>query len=235
VSASLTTRIPIRDRDGRVIDEKEVATYAGLLARAHDEGLKRIETTLVQVPAENNHFLAVAHATVETEHGVFTGIGDASPNNVNRKIAPHIVRMAETRAKARALRDAVNIGIVCLEELSDLSDLGLDENPQGEPENVRPLRPAHAASGSETRDRGERAPRGRTQDGRRSQGSGSDRMTDAQRRLLFRILSERGYEAENATSALLHDAGVGSLEEISKQRASHLIDSYRDEGERRGA
>ena len=38
MSAALTTRIPIRDQRGNVIDEKEVATYAGLLAKAHEEG-----------------------------------------------------------------------------------------------------------------------------------------------------------------------------------------------------
>ncbi len=61
--------------------------------------------------------MAIVRAVVETSKGTFTGIGDAGPENVNRMIRPHIIRMAETRAKARALRDAVNIGIVTLEEL----------------------------------------------------------------------------------------------------------------------
>src|ERR687898_3132793 len=51
------------------------------------------------------------------EEGKFGGIGDASPQNVNRAIAPHLIRMAETRAKARALRDAINVGVTAFEEL----------------------------------------------------------------------------------------------------------------------
>jgi hypothetical protein len=58
----------------------------------------------------------------------FSGIGDASPENVSRNIVPHLIRMAETRAKARALRDAVNVGATALEELSD----GDDAPPAGD-------------------------------------------------------------------------------------------------------
>lgn len=105
-------------------DGKTFVLYAGLLALAHERGLKAITTTLVQIPNELNDSVAICYATVETEQGTFTGIGDASPKTTNRMIAPHSIRMAETRAKARALRDAVNIGLTALEEL------GSDEEPE---------------------------------------------------------------------------------------------------------
>ena len=35
MSIPLTTRLPIRDKSGNIVDHKEVATYAGLLARKH--------------------------------------------------------------------------------------------------------------------------------------------------------------------------------------------------------
>lgn len=121
-SIPLTVVIPIKDRNGTTVGEKEVASYAGLLAKAHDEGLRRVATTLRQVPAEENGGMAIVEATIETAKGTFSGIGDASPKSVNARIAPHLIRMAETRAKARALRDAVNIGVVSMEELGGEGD-----------------------------------------------------------------------------------------------------------------
>lgn len=96
---------------------KRFVLYAGLLEEAHSRGLRSIETELLQVPAKENGEVAIVKAVVRTEEGKFSGIGDASPQNVNRAIAPHLIRMAETRAKARALRDAINVGVTAFEEL----------------------------------------------------------------------------------------------------------------------
>ena len=107
--------------------------YAGLLEEAHARGLRSIETELLQVPKAENGEVAIARAVVRTEDGKFSGIGDASPENVTKAIVPHIIRMAETRAKARALRDAINVGVTALEELED-----------GEPEEFVPVREQEA-------------------------------------------------------------------------------------------
>lgn len=80
---------------------------------------------MVQLPSDDNGRLAIVHAQVQTDKGVFDGIGDASPDNVGRMIVMHTVRMAETRAKARALRDAINVGVTAFEELGGPDD---DEN-----------------------------------------------------------------------------------------------------------
>ena len=96
---------------------KRFVLYAGLLEEAHSRGLRSIETELLQVPAKENGEVAIVKASIRTEEGKFAGIGDASPQNVNRAIAPHLIRMAETRAKARALRDAINVGVTAFEEL----------------------------------------------------------------------------------------------------------------------
>jgi hypothetical protein len=108
---------------------KDFVLYEGLLDEAHQQGLKRISTTLIQIPHEDNGSIAVVQAEVQTDKGTYSGIGDASPSNVNRMIVPHLIRMAETRAKARALRDAVNIGVTAVEELGDFDEPEAQHSP----------------------------------------------------------------------------------------------------------
>ena len=122
---------------------KQYVLFSGLLDEAHNRGLRGIDTELIQVPDESNGNVAVVKATVEMEEGrTFGGIGDASPDNVGRNIAPHLIRMAETRAKARALRDAVNVGATALEELSDGDDASPANSQAPRPQRPTPVRSA---------------------------------------------------------------------------------------------
>ncbi len=111
---------------------KRFVLYAGLLEEAHSRGLRSIETELLQVPAAENGDVAIVRAVVRMEEGKFAGIGDASPQNVGRMIAPHLIRMAETRAKARALRDAINVGVTAFEELGGEEAGGAERTPSYE-------------------------------------------------------------------------------------------------------
>lgn len=106
---------------------KQFCLYAGLIDAAHRSGLRRLTTHLIQPPSEANGHTAIvsASALFVDEQGteyLFTGIGDANPGNTGRMIALHAIRMAETRSKARALRDALNVGMTALEELADTDE-----------------------------------------------------------------------------------------------------------------
>lgn len=102
------------------LNGKDFVLYAGLLAEATDQGLRGIETQLIQIPTEENGHTAIVKAIALIEgRSVFEGYGDANPKNVNPRMVGALIRMAETRAKGRALRDATNIGITMLEELPD--------------------------------------------------------------------------------------------------------------------
>ena len=54
---------------------KDFVLYEGLLDEAHQQGLKRISTTLIQIPHQDNGNIAVVQAEIETTKGVFAGIG----------------------------------------------------------------------------------------------------------------------------------------------------------------
>ena len=93
---------------------KQFVTFGGLLAMAHHKGLVRLAARFISV----NDTLALAEATAEFADGrIFQECADATPKNVNRQVALHFPRCAITRAKARALRDALNISMVAVEEL----------------------------------------------------------------------------------------------------------------------
>jgi hypothetical protein len=95
---------------------KAFVQFGGLLAMAHEHGLQSLTARFITVEAD----LATAEATAVFEDGRrFTECGDASPDNVGAQVRPHFARMALTRAKARALRDALNIGMCSVEELSE--------------------------------------------------------------------------------------------------------------------
>jgi hypothetical protein len=93
--------------------------YAGILKLAHAMGLQTINTDLVQLDLEKPMAIFKATITAKTKDGItsFTGYGDATPKNVSNMVAPHMIRVAETRAKARALRDFVGCKYVSAEEL----------------------------------------------------------------------------------------------------------------------
>lgn len=87
-------------------------------------GFYDLATEIVQLPTAENAQTAVVTAKVtvfdpETGHVLrtATGIGDASPANVGRMVAIHVLRMAETRAVARSLRHLLGVGLTALEEL----------------------------------------------------------------------------------------------------------------------
>lgn len=204
----LVKTIEVKDDQGRVVESREVATYAGLLNRAHQEGLKRVLTELIQCPSAANGMTAISMAEVETEKGVFRDYGDANPENVDSMIIPHIIRMSVTRAKARALRDAVNIGAVAIEELGAGYGNGVDNSGanSGTTGHSRPGQGAHdigATSGS---------------------GTGNHPMTEFQLAYLYRILAEHGVNGDIAHDYIIQTVGAGSLSEVTKKEASDLID-----------
>ncbi len=124
-----------RERFVRTLQGREYVLYGGLLELARQRGLKRITTNTLQIPTPENGMYAVVEAEIETQDGVFKEVGDASPNSVNRAIQPHVLRMAATRAKARAMRDAVGIDLVALEELGEVPLAEEGEEPV-EPEEL---------------------------------------------------------------------------------------------------
>ena len=96
---------------------KDFILYDGLLDMAHQMGLVELTPELVKLEKDCVVFKATAVAVDGDVIRRFTGHGDATPENVNRMIRPHMIRMAETRAKARALRDLTNVGMCSVEEL----------------------------------------------------------------------------------------------------------------------
>ena len=207
---------------------KQYVLFAGLLDEAHNRGLRGIDTELVQVPTAENGNVAVVKATVEMEDGrTFSGIGDASPENVGRNIAPHIIRMAETRAKARALRDAVNVGATALEELSDGDESGTAPSNYPPPRNLQsvPQRTASGGDSTPSNGRAGAAPEDAEDVPRevpRREGKGGAQKARKSQIDLLRTLAEE-LRGENGVARLESRIGK-SLGELTRAEADEWID-----------
>ena len=93
---------------------KPFIQYQGLLALAHARGLVSLKARLISVTPE----LALAEAEAVFRDGQeFSEASDATPGNVAPTVKLHYPRVALTRAKARCLRTALNIGLIAVEEL----------------------------------------------------------------------------------------------------------------------
>jgi len=107
---------------------RQYLTHDGLVRLAHDLGIESIKTEIISWDPETR--AAVVIATAHGARGTYSGIGDASPENVGRAIASACLRMAETRAISRALRLFTGLGMTCTSELPGNAPQPATEAPQ---------------------------------------------------------------------------------------------------------
>jgi len=106
------------------VQGKIYPVVGGRLRLAHDENKNlSIETTVVQYSEE----ATVIQASVRTEKGTFTGLGNASVKR-DRVLSNAILELAETRAIARALRFAgYGVEYTGFEEVGDGKNAAAEE------------------------------------------------------------------------------------------------------------
>jgi len=115
---------------------KEFIKFEWLLNEFHTNWWKSIKTEIISTTP------LIVQATAEGEKGTYQWIGDADEKNVNSMIIKHKIRMAETRAIARALRWYCNIWMCSADEMwgddkpatnADYNKLEKDLSKPGEP------------------------------------------------------------------------------------------------------
>ena len=112
--------------------------FKTLLDKGHKQyNLAGVDTEILQFPCAENGMMAVFRAVVKnTDGATFSAHGDADPNNTTKAITPHLLRMAETRAIARALRWLTNSGETAHVEISgDEDESGPSRTQQTPPDD----------------------------------------------------------------------------------------------------
>lgn len=230
------------------IKGKDFALYAGVLDLATQKGLLKLEVELVQFPSKENGNEAICCAVATLKTGeVFSDIGDANPNNCVPMIAKHLIRMASTRAKARALRDMCNIGMACLEELADFDDViggngskklgdakkpadekktngktGADSKTSAKPktEKKEPVKTKEKPETGESTESKESKPK--DSGGNGQENSTQPKMSEAQKRAIYNLSRRRGVSVEELETMAAESYGV-DLESLSSSDAAQFI------------
>ena len=114
------------------IKGKDAIKLEGLTAVAHEKGMWKFETEIIQFPSDQNAWTAICKTTIggydwdpiedKITRVEYSDIGDANTNNCGKMVAASYIRMASTRSQARALRKYTNIDMVCSSELSEVVD-----------------------------------------------------------------------------------------------------------------
>lgn len=198
------------------IDGKDFILYQGLLDTGHKIGLKSIEVELVQIPSTENENTAICRATVITDDDrKFIDFGDANPQNTEEFILPHLIRMASTRAKARALRDMTNVGMTSVEELY-ADDKAFVESLKEE--STLPQTEAKTEAKATTKAKTEKAKaKSKTQ-----ATEHAPKMSEAQQRAITNLSKRRGLKEEELVDMIFKQYGK-PLEELENTEASKFI------------
>ena len=97
----------------------DLTTFEDLLNMAHAKfkGKFSIQTRMIENDWENKRAIFKAEILVEEDpQKAYTAYGDATQDNCGEMVKKHYIRMAETRAIARALRWATNNAKTAVEE-----------------------------------------------------------------------------------------------------------------------
>ena len=225
------------------IEGNEFVKYPGLLDLGHQKGILKIEVESLQLPTKENGNFAVCKATVVSKTGeTFTDLGDANPGNCTSRVSKHLLRMASTRAIARALRSYTNIGMTCLEELADLSDVIKGESSRARPKAVKRTPKKSNGGGEQTaskpnaqsQDESKDKPKETSKDeskkkdfkpeSSKPEEATAPKMSEAQKRAVYNLSRRRGISVEELEN-MAQETYKTSLEELSATNASIFIRS----------
>jgi hypothetical protein len=190
-------KIRTRGLDGRVV-ERDAINLAGLMHLAGDR-ITHSNTEIVQIPGEQNRFVAITRTTVTIAgRGEFTEVGDAGPESCAPHLLPHALRLASTRSLCRCLRVGLGVAAVSVEELFDVAL----EATAAANDNASPSTNPHESS----------------------------RASDAQRKLVWRLLVQRGLQGDDARAFVQRELGVRTVRDADRRAVSALIDKLKASG-----
>jgi predicted nucleic acid-binding Zn finger protein len=213
------------------IEGHEFVKYPGLLDLGHQKGIMKIEVDPIQIPSKENDNMAICKALIVSKTGEeFSDIGDANPSNCSSRVVKHLLRMASTRSIARALRSYTNIGMTCLEELADFSDVLGTKPPKPRTEIKRrpvervsdsPREKVEQRKASESKKEADK-PKTEAPQETSAESVTTPLMSEAQKRAIYNLSRRRGISVEKMET-MVTDTYKTKLEELSSRDASAFI------------
>jgi hypothetical protein len=203
----LTRRLHLSVQNGDLImlDGRWYVTHSGLLRIAQRSQCKGITTELTNFVSNPEEGRWVFKATVlKSGNETFVSYGDADPSNVSPFLHGAEMRVAETRAVNRALRNAYGIGICSLEEIG--SSVGHPQ-PTGEPKRERRKLPPKPVNGN-----------GSNGHAHNGNGNGS-RVRDR----LCQLIRQHSLNAELVKSYAVDFCGTKTLREATREQVENFV------------